>query len=276
MSEYQYYEFQALDKALTNKQMSEIGSVSSRGHVTPVSYTNEYHWGDFKGDTDRWMVDYFDIFFYFANWGTRLLKFKVSEKYLSEDVVKQYCNGDSCWYKVVDGMVIITFQSELEGCDDEYLDNECASILPVRAGLLMGDRRLLYLGWLLNASDGSYEETEFEPPIPPGMKQLTPSLQAVADFLWISDELINVAVKNSSPSKINGRQTKQLRTWVKQLSEETKDDMLVKSLTDVMNNTMCDSLPILQQLRSDLELKGGKPKKRRTAGELLESAGLEF
>jgi hypothetical protein len=55
MSEYQYYEFQAVDRRLTEKEMSELRNVSSRAKITPHSFTNEYHWGDFKGNPDRWM-----------------------------------------------------------------------------------------------------------------------------------------------------------------------------------------------------------------------------
>jgi hypothetical protein len=59
MSEYQYYEFQALDRPLTPKQMSELRAVSSRAQITPGSFVNVYNWGDFKGDPTRWMERYF-------------------------------------------------------------------------------------------------------------------------------------------------------------------------------------------------------------------------
>ena len=52
MSEYQYYEFQALDRRLTEKEMDELGRISSRAEITPTSLTNEYQWGDFKGNPD--------------------------------------------------------------------------------------------------------------------------------------------------------------------------------------------------------------------------------
>ena len=49
MSEYQYYEFRAVDRPLDDRQMREQRAVSSRAVITPTSFTNEYNWGDFKG-----------------------------------------------------------------------------------------------------------------------------------------------------------------------------------------------------------------------------------
>jgi hypothetical protein len=50
MSEYQYYEFQAIDRPLTAKEMDELRSYSTRARITPTSFVNDYSWGDFKGD----------------------------------------------------------------------------------------------------------------------------------------------------------------------------------------------------------------------------------
>jgi hypothetical protein len=46
MSEYQYYEFVAIDEPLTPKQMAELRSCSSRANITSTSFVNEYQWGD--------------------------------------------------------------------------------------------------------------------------------------------------------------------------------------------------------------------------------------
>jgi hypothetical protein len=77
MSEYQYYEFQAVDRCLTEKEMSELRSFSSRADITAHSFINEYSWGSFKGDEDLWMEKYFDGFLYYANWGTHILKLRL-------------------------------------------------------------------------------------------------------------------------------------------------------------------------------------------------------
>jgi hypothetical protein len=77
MSEYQYYEFLALDKPLTSKQREELRQLSTRAEITATRFTNEYHWGNFRGDPEKTMASYFDAFLYLANWGTRHLMFRV-------------------------------------------------------------------------------------------------------------------------------------------------------------------------------------------------------
>jgi hypothetical protein len=62
VSEYQYYEFLALDRPLTSKQREELRQLSTRAEITATRFTNEYHWGSFRGDPQQMMADYFDAF----------------------------------------------------------------------------------------------------------------------------------------------------------------------------------------------------------------------
>ena len=67
MSEYQYYEFKAIDKPLTKKDMQALRNLSTRALITPTSFVNEYNWGNFKGTPLKLVEKYFDIFLYVAN-----------------------------------------------------------------------------------------------------------------------------------------------------------------------------------------------------------------
>ena len=64
MSEFQYYEFHAIDRLLTDKEMRELRSFLSRAQITPTSFVVDYSWGSFKGSEDVWMEKYFDAFLY--------------------------------------------------------------------------------------------------------------------------------------------------------------------------------------------------------------------
>ena len=75
MSEYQYYEFLALNKPLTEKQRAELRKLSSRAEITATRFVDEYNYGDFRGSPEKLMERYFDAFLYLANWGTRRLMF---------------------------------------------------------------------------------------------------------------------------------------------------------------------------------------------------------
>lgn len=69
MSEYQYYEFQALDPPLSREEMQTPRGFSSRAQITPTSFVNEYSFGSFKGNEVEWMAKYFDAFLSVATLG---------------------------------------------------------------------------------------------------------------------------------------------------------------------------------------------------------------
>ena len=57
MSEYQYYDFRAIDRPLTSSQRANLGKISTRAEISSTSFTNFYTFGDFKGNpvaSGRW------------------------------------------------------------------------------------------------------------------------------------------------------------------------------------------------------------------------------
>jgi hypothetical protein len=61
MTEYQSYEFVALDRPLTADEMAELRAISTRAEITPTRFWNEYHWGDLKADPADLLARYFDV-----------------------------------------------------------------------------------------------------------------------------------------------------------------------------------------------------------------------
>src|SRR5215472_9001927 len=53
MSEYQYYEFLAVDRALNERQLAELRALSTRARITPTSFVNTYQWGNFPGPAEQ-------------------------------------------------------------------------------------------------------------------------------------------------------------------------------------------------------------------------------
>ena len=62
MSEYQYYEFQTIDRGLTDAHMDALRSISTRAEITSSNFTNHYEWGDLKADPLKLLEKYFDAF----------------------------------------------------------------------------------------------------------------------------------------------------------------------------------------------------------------------
>ena len=95
MSEYQYYEFQAIDSPLTEGQMRELRSISSRADITPTRFTNFYTFGDFKGNPAKMVEKYFDAYLYLANWGTHEFTLRLPCQALDLERAQLYCAGES-------------------------------------------------------------------------------------------------------------------------------------------------------------------------------------
>ena len=82
MSEYQYYEFQAVDHPLGEADRQALRDLSTRARITATSFTNSYEWGDFKGDPAKLMERWFDLHLYMANWGSRRLMIGLPARFI--------------------------------------------------------------------------------------------------------------------------------------------------------------------------------------------------
>ncbi len=201
MSEYQYYEFAAVDRPLGVRDLDVLRGLSTRAHITPTSFVNTDQWGSFKGNPRRLVERYFDAFLYLANWGTHELILRLPARLVDPGTAQRYCSGDavSAWH--TGDHVIVTAVSEDEEGDFEWGgEGVLASILPVRAELLSGDLRALYLLWLLSVQVGEVPDDAVEPPVPASLNALTGSQTALADFLRIDRDLVDVAAAGSPPA----------------------------------------------------------------------------
>ena len=273
MSEYQYYEFQAIDRPLTEKEMRELRAYSTRARITPTSFVNDYSWGNFKGDEDAWMEKYFDAFLYLANWGTRVLKLRLPSRLLDLETARLYCPGRQAFAREKSGKVILTFVSDNEG-GGEWVEGEdwLSSLISVRAEITRGDKRSLYLGWLLCAQNGELDDEDVEPPVPPGLGQLSASLESLVEFLRIDTDLVLVAARASQPMVDAREKQEEIRKWVGKLPGHEKDDVLTRLIA---GEDLSPATELLRQFirECDQEDQGAaKQPRRRTVGELLRSA----
>ena len=168
MSEYQYYEFLALDRPLTEKQRAELRSISTRAEITATRFVNEYQWGDLKGDPRKMMERYFDAFLYLANWGTRRLMFRLPRGVLDAETAGQYCSTDTASLIETGSHLILSLYVDRE--PDDYWEEpggQLAAMVQARSELAAGDLRLLYLAWLLALQSDEVDDEDTEPPVPP-------------------------------------------------------------------------------------------------------------
>jgi hypothetical protein len=270
MSEYQYYEFLVLDNPLTVQQQRELRELSTRAQITVTSFVNEYHWGDFRGDPQDLMERYFDAFLYLANWGTRQVMIKIPESLLDLAMAEKYCSGDAASAWTAGGNVILSLYSDDE--PDDYWDDpgtSLASIAPARAELASGDRRLLYLAWLLSVQSGEVDDDETEPGVPAGLRDLSAPLRAAVDFLRIDQDLLAAAAAVSGEIADDGSQ-QDLPAWVERLPEPDKSSLLLQVAQGQGARVQAVLLRRFRKERHDLGSREGSG--TRTAGELREAA----
>ncbi|TFV57005.1 hypothetical protein E4P41_14985 [Geodermatophilus sp. DF01-2] len=272
MSEYQYYEFVAIDQPLTEDQQAELRTISTRALITPTSFVNHYEWGDLKAEPRRLVEGYFDAFLYLANWGTRRLAFRLPAEVFGSSataVLNRYLVGDcsTAWTTGGHAVVDLSTGDDDGEYDDDWLDGSglLASIVPVRAEVMAGDLRLLYVAWLLAVVNGEVDEDEVEPPVPPGLDRLSAALRMVVDFLRIDPDLVAVAAERSAPLRIDDTLT-ELSGWLAQLPEESKDAFLLRVARGEGPRVRAELLAGCRRMAASF---GAGGEGGRTAGELL-------
>ena len=90
MSEYQYYEWQTIDRPLSATEQVAVGKLSSHIEVTSTRAWVEYHWSGFKHNPKQILAQYFDAFLYYANWGCQRLAFRFPKGLLDENSLQPY------------------------------------------------------------------------------------------------------------------------------------------------------------------------------------------
>jgi hypothetical protein len=218
MSEYQYYDFLAIDRPLGRSEITALRALSSRAGITPTTFTNVYNWGGFKGSPTKLMEKYFDAHIYVANWGTRHLMLRLPRGAVDEDALASYVIDDVLDFWTTDEHLIIQWLRNEEP-DDDWVEGKAwmARLLPLREELRQGDYRALYLGWLYGASVGNVTEDETEPPVPAGLCSPTAAQHALAEFLGIDEDLFAAAALTSPPAPAHADSEREMAQWLSRI-----------------------------------------------------------
>jgi hypothetical protein len=225
MSEYQFVHFLAVDRPLDDKQLAYMERQSSRAEITKWEFTNEYHYGDFRGEAEEMLRRGFDLHLHYANFGIRKLMIRLPgglpcDRRTFEAFCPEYgvaWIGDK---KGKGGSLEISPQAEPDSYD-EYMDDLgglLPRLAPLREALIGGDLRALYLAWLVC----NFEEDAPEPPVPAGLGKLTPALEAMAEFYEVDVDLLAAAAQQSPPLPQATERNTALDEWI---AKQSKDDL---------------------------------------------------
>lgn len=224
MSEYQYYEFLAVDRPLTGEQTNALRQISTRAQITPVSFINHYNYGSFKGDPDKLMQHYFDVHVYVANWMTATFMLRLPIDALSQEAVDAFKIRYMLDFESTKTHWVITWYLEesenYARFGEESGQGWMPRLAPIREELLRGDIRSLYIGWLAAVTHGTIDDDQMEPLPVNGLGDLTPSQQALAEFLEVDPDLLAGAGIGSKKFQAATVSQEKMDEWIDDLSEK--------------------------------------------------------
>lgn len=224
MSEYQYYEFAAIDRPLTRTEVAELRAVSTRASISPTRFVNHYEWGDLKADPSDWMRRYFDAFVYSANWCSCRFAMRLPLATFGKAELKPYATKYAFTIASNGEHWVLDWALNESEDYDRFAEDDGSGwmgrLVPLRDELLRGDSRPLYLGWLAGAWE--LPDDAMEPEVPPGLADLSPAQQALAEFLEIdADMLAAASVGSARTPAVEGDEDEHLDEW---LGKWTRDE----------------------------------------------------
>lgn len=228
MSEYQFYEFQAVDRVLKHDALEMMSKISSRSTVTASAAIFEYNYKNFPADEEKILAEHYDAYLYLSAWGGRRLMFRFPAAAVDFEGMRKYAAGDLVELKRVGEYVILDFCPSPDEPEGGWADGNglLSSMISLRPDILEGDYRALYLVWLLGVDLSIHADEDLEPEVPAGLASLGDAYQALIDFFEIRKDLVAAAAAASAASKPLA--VSDFRAEIALLTSEEKDDFLLR------------------------------------------------
>jgi hypothetical protein len=257
MSEYQYVAFRAVDRPVSGENLEFMHRQSSRAEITSWSFDNEYRYGDFRGNAEEMLRRGYDLHLHYANFGIRKLLIRLPHGLPDAQGAKPYLGKDSLRFlkdKQGPGGILAIEPVHEPGDLDELWEIGAIvdRLVPLRAEILDGDLRPLYLAHLAVACDGEHDPEETrEAPVPAGLDALSDAQRALAELYGIGDELIAAAAEKSPPIPARDNPAADYTQWLRGQHEATKNAWLATLMADANSAVRAE---IMAKYRSDNSL----------------------
>ncbi len=226
MSEYQYYKFERLDGYLDAKARQALRTISSRAEISATSFQVYYTYSDLKAEPFELMLKYFDIGFYYADWGSIDAYIKLPAGTLPDALLGYSSDGLHVHQSDEWQLLIFSLEEYYEYFDDENADDFFQHLASLRSELMQGNWRLVYFMWL-KAFDCN-DELEEIPLIQFDFEHLSEEVQAFAALYDIPLAWVKALamVLNEHPCHQAKQAQFQFDTWLDNLTEAEKNALL--------------------------------------------------
>ncbi|WP_017659114.1 hypothetical protein [Baaleninema simplex] len=188
MSEFQYYQFQTIDRRLTKDDREYLQTKSSRVQLETHGARFVYAYGDFRGDPLETLDRCFDMMLYIANFGARTLAFRFPKDAIDPEIFDPYKIEYAVKVKPTKKSILLELSfyglDFVTGWIDDREDM-LSPLIPLYQDIINGDLSLLYLTWRRIETSEEMERPDggMQFSAPPTLKKPSPELQAYADFI---------------------------------------------------------------------------------------------
>lgn len=276
MSQYQYYEFQTVDRPLTDEEQETIGSLSSRVALTPKQAIFTYSYSDLPANSEAILTEYFDAMLYLANWGTRQLMFRFPKPLVDLTQMRLYCVEDYVSLSVTGDSVVLNIEFHEEGGFWVEGEGWLSSLIRLRDDILKQDYRVLYLVWLSAITlleEQEIDELACQPPVPPGLRELSRPLRDFAELFEVDEYLIQVAAEWSEDQKAVPEEM--LHEAIAKLSREECNAFLLRLARGESHISVEVNKRLHELVETARSTSHRDREARRTARQLLDAADQE-
>ena len=235
MSYHETYVFAATDAPLSAEALAKAHKISSHAEVSARRFAVSYDYGSFKGEPDAMVAQWYDVHLYRSSTSARFVV-RLPFGTLTAADLEEFTD---CEFLDItrhgDQMLLAWHVEELDGqwIDEAEVGAELDTLAAVRAALLQGDLRSLYLAWASQAACLDEEELEAAqlhgPSVPAGLATLDDAHTALADLLQCDDDFLTACARDS-PAQAAPATARQAATWLAGLPAATKDAALAELL----------------------------------------------
>lgn len=210
MSEFQQYEFHAIDKPLNQEGLKAVGAMSSRVRLSPRKAVFTYNYSDFRQDEEKVLLGYFDFMLYMSNWGSKRIMMKFPLDMVDYDILKQYrisvvdCYSQDIRIVKKAGFLLLDINYVEEDSYDWIDEGDYGyNFLNMRDEIMNGNYQSLFVVWLKYLSmmyDGdsfSHSYSFDSGLIPDNLSTLGITASAVKDFFSIEEDWLDIMISYS-------------------------------------------------------------------------------
>ena len=220
MSEYQWVEFRAVDAPLDDASLAFMRKQSTRAEIDRWRFTNEYHFGDFRGDVSKMMRRGYDVHVHYTNFGLRRICFRIPDGFVQPDQIAPYLLQNEIEWEPDDdgagGVLVLEPEGDADTWDwMEDVETLASDLIPLREMIIAGDFRPLYIAHVAF----NFDDDALEPPVSAGLGDENYALDRLCEFYEIDPDLISVAAEVSpklTPAKSDDAI---IESWLKRQSK---------------------------------------------------------